>query len=489
MSDRNSYIILPFNFQRFRVDLILLVNMAGEYLFLPDAAFRKFAAGVLDRKSDLFLNLKARHFLAEAISEPAIDLLAVKYRTKKEFLSHFTSLHMFEMTQRCNQRCLYCQASTRDPNDRACDMNTETAKNAVDMVLMSPGKRLKIEFQGGEPLLNYEIVKFVIEYASKQALAKDKELEFVACTNLTMVTDDMLRYFADNNILISTSLDGPKEVHDSCRRYRNGAGTYEDLMKSLDRAKKHLPSSKISALMTTTRTSLEHPQEIVDEYLCNGFNSLFVRSLNPFGYARQAAELIGYTVSEFVSFYKKILDYLIAVNLRGHFFEESFTSLLLTRILTPFSTGFVDLQFPAGTGISGVMYGHDGNVYVSDEARMLANMGDPSFCLGNVNSHSYRDLFYGDKILKLIADSCAELIPGCSDCVFQGYCGTDPVRNYATQNDPVGHRPTNDMCLVNKEIFNHLFEIILRNDPNQTDVFWSWITGQSLSQIRIDDRC
>lgn len=488
MKDNNPYIILPFNFLRFRENLVLLVNMVGEYLFLPDADFERFVTQNLNRKSDLFLQFKAKHFLTNAISEPAIDLLAIKYRTKKEFLSHFTSLHMFEITRRCNQRCIYCQASSRDP-DSTHDMGKETAQNAVDVALMSPSKHIKIEFQGGEPLLNYETVRFIIEYASKQASAKGQNIEFVVCTNLTMATEEMFKYFADNNVLISTSLDGPKEVHNFCRRYRNGEGTYNEVIKSLDRAKKYLPSSKISALMTTTRESLKHSQEIVDEYLKDGFSSIFIRSLNPFGYARQTTEQIGYTGPEFVSFYKNILDYIIDVNLKGYFFEESFGSLLLTRILTPFSTGFVDLQFPTGTGISGVMYGHDGNVYLSDEARMLANMGDLSFCVGNVNTHTYRDLFYGDKIVNIVSNSCAESLPGCSDCVFQVYCGTDPVRNYATQNDPVGHRPTNDMCLINKEIFKYLFKIIFENEPNQMDVFWSWITGRNLSEVRMGNKC
>jgi MoaA/NifB/PqqE/SkfB family radical SAM enzyme len=194
---------------------------------------------------------------------------------------------------------------------------------------------------------------------------------------------------------------------------------------------------------------------------------------------------IGYDSSEFVNFYKEILEIARKANLKGYFIEESFTSLLLTRILTPFSTGFVDLQFPAGTGISGVMYGYDGNVHLSDEARMLANTGDYRFCLGNVHKNSYRDIFYSSTIVNIIRESCAESLPGCSDCAFQMYCGIDPVRNYTTQNDAVGYRPTNDFCLINKEIMRYLFEIILKNDPDKMDVFWSWITGRSLSEIRI----
>jgi len=483
--DHHPYTILPFNFMRFGKDRVLLVNLTGEYLFVSKDEFDKLISHNVHRQSGpLYFNLNAKHFITEKITDPAIELLAVKYRTKKDFLSHFTSLHMVEMTRRCNQRCTYCQASSQDPDKTRQDMGLETARKTVDMISMTPSKSIKIEFQGGEPLLSYETAKYIIEYATQLASAKKKEVEFVVCTNLTLVTEEMLKYFADNNVLISTSLDGPEHVHDFARQYRNGSGTYADVIRSLDKARKYINPSRISALMTTTRYSLDHPKEIVDEYVKNGLRSIFIRPLNPFGYMREGAGRTGYAASEFVAFYKALLECVLKVNRGGYFIEESFTSLLLTRILTPLSTGFVDLQFPAGTGISGVMYGYDGNVYLSDEARMLANMGDPKFCIGNVHKDSYKGIFNNSLVRNVIADSCAESMPGCADCAFQMYCGTDPVRNYATQNDVIGHRTTNDFCFINREIIKHLFEIILQDDPDQMDVFWSWITGRGLSEIR-----
>jgi len=226
-------------------------------------------------------------------------------------------------------------------------MNIDTARKAVDICLKSPAKSIKIEFQGGEPLLNYQTVKYIIDYASKEAAVTGKNIQFVACTNLTPITDEMLQYFADNNVLISTSLDGSKHVHNFNRHYLDGAGSFDDVIESLDRARKYIAPDKISALMTTTKYSLNYAHEIVDEYIKKGFSSIFVRSLNPFGYAFPKTKQIGYSASEFISFYKEILEYIIAKNLKGYFIEEAFTSILLTRILTPFSTGFVDLQFPA----------------------------------------------------------------------------------------------------------------------------------------------
>ncbi|TAL23227.1 MAG: His-Xaa-Ser system radical SAM maturase HxsB, partial [Nitrospirae bacterium] len=436
-----------------------------------------------DVTSDIYPILKAKHFITEKLTDSALDLLSTKYRTKKSFLFDFTTLHMFVVTVRCNQKCVYCHASSVNEENRIYDMNTETAEKTIDICLNSAAKSIKIEFQGGEPLLNFEIVRFVIDNASKKAVQNGKTVDFVLCSNLTAITDDMLKYLADNNVSLSTSLDGPAHVHDFNRYYRNGTGTYESVIRALNRAKKYLPSDKISALMTTTKYSLKFPHEIIDEYVTQGFKSIFVRMLNPFGFAKQNMLDIGYTASDFSRFYKDLLQYVISINVKGYFLEEAFASLLLTRILTPFSTGFVDMQFPAGTGISGVIYGHDGNVYPSDEARMLAQMGDNNFCMGNVNTNTYRELFKGKLIQDLVGSTCAESLPGCSDCVFQLYCGIDPIRNYATQYDIIGHRPSSEFCYIQKDIIKHLFDFILKNNSEHMDVFWSWLTGRHISEI------
>ena len=463
---------------------LLLVNMAGEFILLSDTEFNNLIYYELENKSELYKNLHAKHFICKSQSDTAIDLLAIKYRTKKDFLSHFTSLHMFVVTQRCNQKCTYCQVSSQSENGSFYEMNIETAKKAVDMTLSSPSKYIKIEFQGGEPLINFETVKYIVEYANQEALKKNKNIEFVICTNLTTITDDMIKYISDKSIFISTSLDGPQPIHDHNRNYRNEKGTYKDVIDGLNRVKEKLSQQYISALMTTTRYSLDYPKEIVDEYVQNGLNSIFLRPLNPFGYAIEKINLLGYSPYEFITFYKRALDYIIKLNIEGIFLEEYFTTILLTRILTPFSTGFVDLQFPAGTGIMGVIYAHDGKVYPSDEARMLAQVGDNTFCIGDIRTDSYRDIFYNYNMQKIIDSSIAEVLPGCSDCAFQIYCGIDPIRNYATQKDIIGNRTTNESCYINKEIIKYLFSAISEGDRDKMDVFWSWITNRKLSDIK-----
>ena len=112
----------------------------------------------------------------------------------------------------------------------------------------------------------------------------------------------------------------------------------------------------------------------------------------------------GYDTDRFLHFYKEGLDYIIALNRRGIDLAEAYATLLLTKILTPFPTRFVDLQSPAGAGISVAVYNYDGDVYASDEARMLAEMGDRTFRLGNSDNDDYRTIF-GSEVLRDVVES------------------------------------------------------------------------------------
>jgi radical SAM protein with 4Fe4S-binding SPASM domain len=223
----------------------------------------------------------------------------------------------------------------------------------------------------------------------------------------------------------------------------------------------------------------------VDEYLRQSIGSIFLRPLSPFGFAVKTARAIGYSVDDFVRFYKDALSYILEVKRAGRTFPEIYATLIARKILTPFATGYVDLQSPAGAGFGVVVYNYDGDVYASDEARMLAEMQDNSFRLGNVLEDSYEDIFFGEQMRTIAAASCNEALPGCSDCAFQPYCGTDPVYHYATQGDMFGHRPTSGFCRRNMAIIRHVFELLDRQDPALEEILWAWIGRTSVASRRL----
>ena len=122
-----------------------------------------------------------------------------------------------------------------------------------------------------------------------------------------------------------------------------------------------------------------------------------------------------------------------------------------------------------------LVYNYDGDVYASDESRMLAEMKDFTFRLGNVYRDTRRSLFTSEPALQMFSASCNQSLPGCSDCAFQTYCGADPIFHHATQGDMIGHRPTSDFCKRNMGVLEHLFGLLSDNDPETLRVFWSWL--------------
>jgi His-Xaa-Ser system radical SAM maturase HxsB len=482
---QDTYPLLPFRFIALNGSREILVNEVGEYAIAPTGTAQALVSSRLETDSDLYCLLRARQFVFDDQSSPLLDVLATKYRTKRSFLDGFTKLHIFVVTLRCDHSCHYCQVSRQTADRLRYDMTEETAERAMELMFRSPSPHLTLEFQGGEPLLNFELIRFIVLRCKERAAFFNKQLSIVVATNLALAEDEMLRFFRDEGVNVSTSLDGPAFLHNA-NRPRPGGNSYEVTLRNIERAREVLGRQRVAALMTTTRLSLDYPREIIDEYVRLGFHSIFLRPISPYGFAARTYAKTGYEVERFLDFYKKGLAYIIDLNRGGVHISEAYAKILLTKMLTPFPTRFVDLQSPAGAGISVVVYNYDGDVYASDESRMLAEMGDRRFRLGNVHSDDYRTIFNGERITSLAASSVVESLPGCSDCAFQTYCGSDPVFHYATQGDMVGHRPTSAFCRRNMEIIRHLFSLLAADDPEIERIFFAWIRERSVGQLRAE---
>jgi His-Xaa-Ser system radical SAM maturase HxsB len=356
-------------------------------------------------------------------------------------------------------------------------MSSRTAQLAVDRLFESPSETLTVEFQGGEPLLAFDTIRCIIGDIVERNQTQQRTLQFVVTTTLHFLTDAMLDYFKAYEVKLSTSLDGPAWLHNANRPNRT-RDSYERTISGIQQARAALGEEAVTALPTLTRASLDHPQAIIDTYVEHDLRSIFLRPVSPYGFAVRTAHTIGYSMKDFLGFYRQALDYLLHLNIAGTPIDEAYTGLLLTSILTPFPSHYVDLRSPTGAGLGALVYNYDGRVYASDESRMLAEMGDTRFCLGSVET-PYRELMQSEAMQVLLAAGVAESLPGCADCAFVPYCGADPVYALATQGDPVGHRPTSAFCTKQTGMFRILFRLLHDKDPEVLRVFLGWITQQA----------
>jgi len=467
-----DYQLLPFRFILLDHDRYVLTNLAGEYLIAARKTVLDLLQHRLSRTDPAYCDLRARHFLMDRSSSIAPTLLSLKVRTRYHRLAEFTGLHLFVVTLRCEHACPYCQVSRQSEDTLRYDMSTETASAALDLVFRSPSTSIKIEIQGGEPLLNFGLIQLIVREAEARNERFGKKLAFVIATNLALINEEILTFCRDHSIVISTSLDGPKDLHNASRP-RPGGDSYERTIAGIRLARQFLGSDQVSALMTTTEASLSRVRGIIDEYVAQGFSGIFLRPLSPYGFAIKTRSYRAYDTERWLDFYKQGVDYIVELNRQGLDFAEYYASTILKKMLTSEDPGYVDLMSPAGIGIGAVVYNYDGSVYASDESRMLAEMGKEQFKLGHVLMHRYEEIFSSPNLLDPLEESFAYSAPMCHDCAFEPYCGADPVFHYALYGDYLGRKPESAFCQRNMETFRYLIQK-MESDLFVKQLFTKW---------------
>lgn len=445
----------------------LITNDIGKYNFLSKQDFKN----LIQRKEltpELKHELIENGFIYEGNEEIFASNQAMKLRRAKEYLLVPTTLHIFVVSKNCNFNCIYCQAGNLNQKENY-NMSKETAKKAVEIAMESPSRYLTFEFQGGEPLMNFETIKYIIEYS--KSISNGKYIEYNLVSNLTLLTDEMIEFFIDNEVTICTSIDGNRELQNKNRPYKN-ADSYQETINQIKKLKER--QIIVNAIETTTKYSLSKYKEIVDEYIELGLESIFIRPLTKLGKADNNWKNVGYKAEEFLEFYKKALDYIIEKNKQGIFLSEGHSNIFLRKILLNQPVNYMELRSPCGGAIGQLAYYYDGNIYTCDEGRMLSEMGDDSFKLGNVYENTYKELMQCDCTKAMCVSSCIECLPYCSTCAYMPYCGTCPVINLAQDDNIFSQNPQEYRCKIYGGILDILFNYI-EKEPDVVEIFKRWI--------------
>lgn len=471
ISNGNDLQWLPFSFERLLDEKVLVTNFVGEHLLLTMHEFDLLSSKDFS-DSDLNSRFLAGHIVRKSKSNLPLELLALKYRTQIARLPEFTALHIFVVSLRCEHSCPYCQVSRQLGAPEKYDMDFQTADRALRQVFRSPSRNIKIEFQGGEPLMNFGLIRHIVIEAEAMNESAGRNLAFVIATNLALIDDEILAFCSEHSIAISTSLDGPQDIHNR-NRPRPGNNSFQLATQGIEKVHQKLGQGSVSALMTTTQESLGRATEIIDTYVQNGLNSIFLRPLSPYGFAIKKKGYKKYDVSDWVSFYSDGLDYILELNKRGVKLQEVFATIILRKLLSNEDPGYVDLMTPAGIGISAIVYNYNGDVYASDESRMLAEMGDETFRIGNLLENTYEEILLNGGLLDPLEQSMPISAPMCSDCAFMRLCGADPVGSHTLFGDYLGKKPLSPFCQRNKSVFSLLIEKY-ENDPEARRIFLKW---------------
>lgn len=454
----------------------LLTNDLGDFIFLKEKEFKNFTQSELKKSSAIYKELDKKHFTSESWNcQNCQERMVQRYAQRHEYLNQGPSLHIIVITLRCDHACIYCHASSKSMVRKDLDMTKKTAKKVVDVIFQTISPDIIIEFQGGEPLANFEIVKFIVDYALRKNKKARKKLRFSLVSTLTLLDNKKLNWLYSKRVSICSSLDGPEKLHNKNRPMITGKNGYfltVQGMKKVENKYKDL-GFRLNALVTTTRDSLPFWKEIVDEYVKLGLSFIHLRVLNPFGMAKSLQKVIGYTAEEFLEFYKKSLDYIIKLNIKGVRIKERTAAIIIQKAFTDNDPNFLDLRSPCGAGIGQLAYNYNGDVYTCDEGRMLGQMGDKAFNLGNVYENTYEEIISSPVTKSLCVASTLDGLSGCSDCVYLPYCGVCPIFNYSEEGNIFAQSPNNFRCQINKGILDYLFQKF--EEPESLKVFKKWI--------------
>ncbi|WP_136479564.1 thioether cross-link-forming SCIFF peptide maturase [Acetivibrio thermocellus] len=165
----------------------------------------------------------------------------------------------------CNLRCKYCFASTGNFGGQRNMMSLEVGKKAIDFLISESGNRknLEIDFFGGEPMMNFDVVKGIIEYARQKEKEHNKNFRFTLTTNGLLLNDENIKYINENMQNIVLSIDGRKEVNDRMRIRIDGSGCYDDILPKFKYVAESRNQDNYYVRGTFTRENMDFSNDVL----------------------------------------------------------------------------------------------------------------------------------------------------------------------------------------------------------------------------------
>lgn len=350
---------------------------------------------------------------------------------KKEF-SPIVSMALF-VTQSCNLRCIYCYEENSGGS-----MEEKTAYQAVDWLLEQAGnvKKIYVYFFGGEPFLNFPLMKKVAAYAREKAGALDKAVCFGVTTNATLLDEETILFIRKYDVHVLVSMDGPKEIHDKQRPFAGGRGSYDVILPRVKKLLAAKPETRVHAvLVDDSQTGL-----IKNSLLDIGFSEVTLLPASPTrfeagegaGKAKQSRNLDGLLreLELEAELWLKLVrnrdsESLKDLRSKAHLF------LALLALLHNKKK-----RYACGAGVKYIAVSCTGDIYLCHRF-----IGQEGYKLGNV--------FSNDLEREIYQESPLVRVPACVACFARYYCAGWCKHDNTTSCGSVW-TPSEEICLLKR---------------------------------------
>lgn len=470
-----------FRFKKLPKGDFLITNDYGNFHYLNEKDFYNFAMWKIT-SGDLFETLKKKNFIKKNKDEVQKEI--ADYRKKNWFLHSGPSLHIVITTLRCNHACRYCHAAVAPESAKEYDMTIETAQKVIQTIFYTKSPVVMIEFQWGESLLNWPVIEYMTIQWKAMAKQLNKTLKIALVTNLTLMTEEKFKFIKEQGIEVSTSLDGDKVLHNHNRTWK-GWDSFERVTYWIKRINKEYEEltkkwvgefNKIWALLTTTKRTLKDPELVINEYLSHGLDGIFLRPLNPYGFAENDLKNLAYSSDEFIEFYEKAFNYILELNKKWIHFRESYATIFLTKILTAVDGNFLDERSPCWACIGQIAYNYDWKIYSCDEWRMMARWWIDLFQMWEVRDsglETYKEIMASDATRMMVNSSTVDWIPGYNENVYKPYIWVCPINSYKTNGTLTPNHSKDFRIALDYKILDIIFDKL--RDEENLKIFETWV--------------
>jgi len=443
--------VWPLKFRPNADGAVLFADDAGGFFRSDEAFLDRYALGALTGADREFLSANGHSFEAE--DDLAYTGFSYRWAARQAAAGELAYVILVP-TLRCNLACPYCQVSRADEHARGHDWTERTLDAVLAFLDGLSTEIVKVEFQGGEPLLRVDLLDRVRDFCRQRF----RTVEFVVCTNLQRLGPVEWAFLDAPDTVVSTSIDGDVATHRAQRTISEERT--EEFFSNLDIALERLGPGRISALPTIDIEAPPTPASVLDTYARYGIRSIYLRPINHQGFARKRHATRN-VMDRWNGIYREFVDLIIDRNAEGsEIFEEYYLVHCLRRVLRTGLDGHVDLRNPNFLGHDYLVIDHDGRFYPTDEARMMTRVGQIDLSVG--------DVFSGldtSKLDEMNSHASNLLDPDCMHCPYQAFCGVDLVDDIAREGRVDGPRIHTDFCHRHTFMFDLVFELLYSRDP------------------------
>ena len=320
----------------------------------------------------------------------------------------------------CNLACRYCFAEEGEYKGRRALMSAEVGKKALDFLVENSGNRrnLEVDFFGGEPLMNFEVVKEIVKYARSKEEEYHKNFRFTITTNGMLLTDDKIDYINEEMSNVVLSIDGRKEVNDRMRVKVDGSGCYDRIVDNYKKLVEKRGDKEYYVRGTYTKYNLDFSEDVMHLYNA-GFDQVSVEPV-------MEDESVEYAITEkdldqIYAEYDKLVDQIAEIKDNGG-------SINFFHFMIDLDQGpcVIKRLRGCGSGNEYVAITPDGDIYPCHQF-----VGHEEYCMGNLEQGTFNT-----DIKKEFAGAHVYSKPTCRDCWAKFYCsGGCNANNYIYNGD------------------------------------------------------